>query len=269
MNYIDRLRNLYNALWANKKQIITALIIMFVLLLLKTILFLKSIPKDIDMVISAYELYIHPDGEYGVLGRLSWVFPIIPIFIFVIICLTNSLYSKYVVIRYEDRKNIWREHALYIVMVSFIFALLILICGYILGGLLTGNFRNNWTSSNSYVYKNFNKIMDLSLIPKYFFGYKLILISFIGSMLGLCTYGFLMCILKMYLKNMYVYVIMITLVLFETLGPKISIVLAQVLLNIKLLANPKVLIINYTYLLGINLILYLIGYYLVDYKDFI
>lgn len=267
MKYIDYFKNLYKNFKANRKHILIALIIMCMLLVLKTLMFLKNVSKDMN--ISSYELYIHPDGEYGILGRLSWVFPIIPIYSFVIIVLFNSLSNKYIVYRYKDRKNIWVQKFIYVITSSLIFSCLLFICGYIVGGVLTGNFKNNWTSINSYVYKSFNGTVDFTRIPKYFLSYKLILIAFLGSMLGLCTYGLLISILKLYLKNIYVYTIIITLVLFEALNSKFSIVLMQILLNFKLLIKPKIILINYTYLLILNVVLFLIGYYLIEYKDFI
>ena len=168
-------------------------LIMCIIVALSSNMLLRMQPEDIKYTV--FDILSHISGVSGITGTLSLVFPIIPAFCYVIITLIDFDKSIYQIIRGESRAEIWNKQVFHIITIALFFSVIIVIGGYIYSGLLVGDFTNGWNSKESYIYTITGNQDSWIEIVKLFSTYKMIPIIFISTLLGLCSFGFLICTL--------------------------------------------------------------------------
>lgn len=216
-----------------------------------------------------FDILVHVSALDGITGRLRLVFPVLPAFIFILIVMTDSDNRVFCLIRCTSREGIWKIECVYVILLSLIFSIIIVFGGYILSGILVNSFQNLWNTPESYVYKLAAHEKDWPAFSKLFVTYKMLPITFVSYFLGLNAFGFLVIFLKTLLKNIYVYIIVIAVILSDAVIGSFSLVLNQMTISLENWVNPFSILINCAYLLFLIFLLYFLGKKILCRKDFI
>ncbi|MBE6047308.1 MAG: hypothetical protein E7213_02685 [Clostridium sp.] len=215
----------------------------------------------LDMLCDVYK-------NLGMLGNTSYM---IIIFIFSLSLINILEYDnkKMCLIRSESRKEIIKRQFFYIVMMSFLLMLILVFLGYIVSSVFTGSLNNKWTSTDGTIYKLLNSSANWSEISQNFSAYKVLAYIFVSGFLGLTATGMLICVLKMFMKNAYIVAIIILQMFIAVLFDNSSIIFKQMHVYLSDLVYPIFIFRNQVYLLILTLLLYMLGSYIIERKDFL
>jgi len=219
--------------------------------------------------ISIFDIVCDVYKKGGIVGQFRYVFPIIPLFVFILISILDLDNKTMWLVRYNSRKNIWNRQVVYTIYLAFIFSILIIFGGYLVSGILIGSFNNKWISSDGFIYILMGKPNNWSEIANSFATYKILFFTFTSNFLGLCAIGLSVCTFKTFLKNQYV-VIMLTISLFASvLFDNLSIELKQMTISLENWINPKTIVINDVYLILLIIMFYMLGSWITNKKDIV
>lgn len=226
----------------------------------------NTVPTNLN--ISIFDILCLPVGG-GILGRISVSFPIIPIFSFLVITLLDFEKNVFYLLRLKSRKNIWNSRMKFIIILSFMYSLIVVFGGYLISGILLKNFNNGWNLENSIIYNCIKDVKIWGKVSDMFLTYKMLPLIFISFFLGTCAIGAFISMLKLKLRNIYVYLILSIILFLDVTQSEIEIIISQMTIVIKNWINPSTILLNYIYLLFITFICYFVGKEIILDKDFI
>ncbi|WP_286909822.1 hypothetical protein [Clostridium sp. UBA1652] len=259
----DLLRNLNS----NKYKIFFAIIIMFSVVIPSIKYLVDIAPKEMNL--SIFDALCHVGGEYGFLGNRPLAIPIVPVFSFILISLLDSEKKIFFIVRGVSRKSIWNKQSFYIIIFSLVFSIILVFGGYLISGMLIGSFNNNWRSETSFPYSIIGATNEWETAYNMFFTYKMLIILSTSTFLGLCSIGFLIGVLKTFLKNIYMYLVLTIIIFSDGMLSKFSLIIKQMTLSLKNWIDPFSILINDAYLLLFILVCYILGKEIMERKDFI
>ncbi|MFT8350441.1 hypothetical protein [Clostridium saccharoperbutylacetonicum] len=224
--------------------------------------------KPINFNISIFDILCLPMGG-GILGTISLSFPIIPIFAFIVIRLLDFEINDVYLIRLKSRKKIWNSRIKFIVALSFIYSLIVVFGGYTISGILLKDFKNGWNLENSIIYNCINNVEIWGKVSHMILTYKMLPVIFISFFLGTCAIGVFISMLKIKLKNIYVYLILSIMLFLDATQSEFSIIISQMTIVLKNWINPNTILVNYIYLFFMIFICYFVGKEIILDQDFI
>lgn len=210
------------------------------------------------------------NGSSGLTGKFAFVLYISPI-LFCGICLYMiNFENDNFIIKMKDRKTLFKNHILYVTVLSLILSIILILTGYFIGALHAHGFENFWPKNDPlyklHKYKNIDVYKLLKTIPLYIVILKILILKF----LGFSIVGTLTIILKNFINNK------ATLALTILILPGIDFYFlnGQILLlkfcpNIETWINQSYFIATILYLILIFISLYLIGNEIYKNKDFL
>lgn len=267
MKLIKLAKSFFKTLNAKKYSVIFIIFVAWVLLTYKSVALLHGIPNGVKY--SAFDILADISGTAGITGVLSLNFVIIPSYAIILINLIDFRNKPMFLIRSKNRDTVWKMQAIFIVIFSLLFSIMIILGGYLLSGLITGTFSNNWKMTNSYAFSLIGNSQEWGQISNNFVTSKMLIYTFISNFLGLCASGFLICTLKTILKNIYTYLILVIILFWDGIIGKFSILLKQMVINLNNWVDPRTIIFNDLYLLVFILLCYVLGKEFMSRKDFI
>jgi len=257
----------YRNIKAIKYRFIVIFIIMSLLLISTAISSMHRTPSSIKC--SVFDILLHSLGKEGILGILSLTFIIVPTFSFILISIIDFEKSIFYLVRSKSRESIWNKEALFIIILSFIFSIVLVFGGYLASGLIVEGFRNNWSSTDSFTYSLIGRDENWKQISTIFSTYKMMLYILTSNFLGLCTIGFFICTIKKILPNVYVYLLLFIIMLSDGIVGKFSFILNQMTINLRNWMSPNTILISDIYLILLIVIFYIVGREIINKKDFI
>lgn len=265
MKLTSMTNNFYRNMFSIKYRIFTSFFIMNISLIYLAKIYINSIPQNVK--VSIFDMLCDVYKGMGIVGISRYIFPIIPLFVFMLISIIDFDNKTLWLIRQDSRKSIWNRQVLYTVKLSLIYSIAIIFGGYLASGILIGSFDNKWTNSDGFVYKLLGEPSSWSDISSKFDSYKILFFIFTSNFFGLCAIGLLICTGKMFLKNQYVCMLLIISLFISALFDNLSIVLKQMTINLENWMNPITIIENDVYLILLILMLYVIGGWITDKRD--
>lgn len=267
MMFIKWIKDLYKFVKIKKFSFITCYLIMIIVSTALGKTYISKYSLDgaklcaLDMLCDMYK-------NLGMLGNTSYM---VIIFIFSLLVLTLLEYEnkKLCIIKRKSRKELIRRKFFYVAVMSFVLIFTLIFLGYIISGILSGCFNNMWTSTDGIIYKLVNNIYNWNDISQNFSSFKVLISIFISGFLGLTAIGMFICILNMYIKNAYSIAIVVLQMYISVLFENCSIVFKQMHIYLPNLIFPISIIKNQIYLLAVILLLYKLGIYLIEKKDFL
>lgn len=248
----------------------TILYVTFLVLFIEAIVLnvvMKTAPKDIIDTISIFDLLACPSESSSAIGKAMLVFPVIPAFIYLLIKLIDLDNEVFSLIRNNSKNLIWNKMLLYTFLMSLIFAVVMILGGYIVSGLILGNFNNDWVNSNSYIYSLFPIDNPWENLSNYFITTKLLFKLSISYFLGFSMIGMLVCFLKNYLKNIYVYLVIEIIIISDWLL-NLPLIFNKMTIKLSEFCNPTLIFANCMYMIFIIMFFYIVGKGSFNRKDF-
>lgn len=267
MKFTDIIHYFYRNLISIKYRVCLSFFIMYISVIYLAKKYIDSLPPNIE--ISVFDMLCDVYKGLGMVGISRYVFPIIPLFAFTLISMIDFDNKTLWLIRYNSRRNIWNKQFVFTLSISFLYSIVIILGGYLVSGILIGSFNNNWTNTNGIVYKLLGEPANWHEISNDFISYKILFFIFTSNFLGLCATGLLICVVKMLLKNHYVFILLVISLFSSALLNKFSITLKQMTINLVNWMNPITIIENDIYLIFLILMLYVIGDWIIGKKDII
>ncbi|MDF2504703.1 hypothetical protein [Clostridium sp.] len=267
MKITNIINNFYRNVLLIKYRVFIGSFMMYIGLIYLAKAYINSVSTNIK--VSIFDMLCDVYKGSGIVGYSRYIFPIIPLFVFVLISIIDINNKTVWLARYKSRKNIWNRQVVYTIYLSFIYSILIILGGYLASGVLIGSFNNKWITKDGFVYKLLGEPSNWSIISSYFTSYKILFFIFTSNFLGLCTIGLLICVAKTFLKNQYVCILLIISLFVSVLFDKFSIVLKQMTINLENWINPITIIKNDVYLILLILMLYVIGGWITDKRDIV
>ncbi|SFU85106.1 hypothetical protein SAMN04487886_12224 [Clostridium sp. DSM 8431] len=250
-----------------KYRIVMAYIIMFISITIMGKIYVDTGTLT-EVKIGVLDMLCDVHKNLGILGNTSYM---IIIFIFSLSLISVLEYDnkKLCVIRSSSRKEIISRQFFYIVIMSFALMFTLIFLGYIVSSIFTGSLNNTWTSTDGTIYKLLNSPSNWNEISQNFSTYKILSYIFLSGFLGLTATGMLICILKMFMKNTYIVAIIILQMYASVFFDKISFIFKQMHIYMSNLVYPISILRNQVYLLALILLLYRLGSYFIEKKDFL
>ncbi|WP_035289337.1 hypothetical protein [Clostridium sp. KNHs214] len=267
MKFTSLINDFYKKLLLIKYRVFISLFIMYVVLICLARVYVSSIPTDIK--VSIFDMLCDVYKGFGIVGVSRYIFPIIPVFTFILISLLDFDNKIVCLIRYHSRRSIWRKRVLYTINLSFLFSVIIVLGGYLASGILMGGFENKWINTEGTIYKLLGEPTNWSTLFSKFTSYKILFFIFTSNFLGLCAIGLLICTMKTFLKNQYVCMLLIAIIFAPVLFNKFSIVLKQMTINLAKWMNTMTIVENGVYLILLILMLCMLGEWIIGKKDII
>ncbi len=259
---------LFNFLLYIKKRLLIYLLICFFILTISFIYGSKYIISSYNNYnLSIFDLIIFPGGG-GILNKKSMAMPIVIVFISLVIGIFRYGNETYVVLREKSRVDIWKNQSKRIAIVSFIYSIIVVLETYLISGIMLGDFTNRWVSKQSsllYIYGNAN-IFD-KLMPYLNTGF-LLGMMLVALFLGLTGIGLLIEFLKIKFNTQYILLTIVIIILYEVIDMDCSIIVTKMAININNFLEPKVIIMNFTFLMLLSVISYICGRESIVRKDF-
>lgn len=113
-------------------------------------------------------------------SNFTFVFPVLPLFLFFLAFVLIPFFEPLRFIRYIKKERIFASLLLRIFLTVFLFTALYLGCGFILGGLYSGQWENIWITKNGLPYLTYGEQLQLN---DYFNTYWMITRYFLTSLL--------------------------------------------------------------------------------------
>ncbi len=227
---------------------------------------INTAPTNLN--ISIFDILCLPMGG-GILGTISLSFPIIPIFVFLVIRLLDFESHDIYLLRLKSRKQIWNSQIRFIVSLSFIYSLIVVFGGYVISGIILKDFNNGWNLENSIIYNYIRDAKIWEKVSHIILTYKMLPLIFMNIFLGTCAIGVFISMLKIKLKNIYVYLILIIMLFLDVTQSQFSIIISQMTIVLENWINPNTILLKYTYLFFMIFICYFVGKEIILNKDFI
>lgn len=245
-------------------------IVIFILSLYRPLLFIK---EDLNVAINSgfklsnFDILCCFQTNNGLIDFQSYMFIIIPLFSALIIYIIDTNNSLLKIIKYKDRNTVWNKNILLILISAFLLSTLLVIGGYLVSGVILKGFNNTWNTELGLPYKIYGTTEIWSGLSNLLVTYKVILIFWITTFLGLSFIGVFICTFKLFIRNVYVYIIIIA-VLFSDFYNVINfIIILKISINSNNWLHTSSIIINNIYFLVGFFVLYFWGRYINSQKD--
>lgn len=259
------INSFYRSVIVIKYRVCISLLVMFTTLIVLSGNYIKGFPIKIKL--SVFDMLCDVYKGLGVMGISRYMCFIIPAFAFTLISIVDIDNKLFCIVRYKFRKSIWNKQVSYTIVLALIYSFIVVIGGYIVSGIFIGSFENSWASDKGLVYKLMDNPQNWNDISSRFSSYKILINLFISNFLGLSSIGLFICAGKLFLKNQYVWLILIIGMFLYGVSGKFSIVLRQMTINLANWIEPSTIIRNNIYLALIIIMLYMVGEAISDRKD--
>lgn len=100
---------------------------------------------------SLFDFIVHPlsGGSAGTLTIFLGIYPVLAILIPLIV---DKMENDMVVIRIQNKKELFYQHLVFSIVISAIFVILMVLAGGMASNLLTGNVKNLWPTEKGSIY---------------------------------------------------------------------------------------------------------------------
>ncbi|MEG2656913.1 MAG: hypothetical protein RSA29_14555 [Clostridium sp.] len=119
------------------------------------------------------------------------------------------------VIRYSSKGDLWNNNFLLIILLSFVISVLLVFGTYLIGGIVLGNFSNTWHTNTGYFHKVYGNTNIWSTLSETLTTTKILFIIFVSTFIRLSMFGSIINILSIFIKQSYVFIVMISLVFID------------------------------------------------------
>lgn len=210
------------------------------------------------------------DGNGGIAGTSSVMYLFIPILTIMINSHILKSEKDIYLIKFKNRKNIFKKYILFVVAISLILSIIVVIYGYSIGYIYAGDIHNMWPKNN-YIYKepmyaDIDVYKMLNSIPVYMIILKTILIKFL-SFFSICT---LIIIMKSFINNVGILLLTIISIPFIDMNYLNGILfMSRQALTVESWINPISFSLQVLYLIFQSIVLYSIGKSIYLDRDFI
>ena len=249
-----------------KDKILISIIILIIGIIMCSLISILGFYSEVKF--GAIDILYSPSGSEGVLGSRFQTIVIIPIFTFLVSSIINIYNNPFIIIKNTSRVNLWDKQIKDCILFSLLFVIALFILGYLIAGFLAKDFNSYFSSKEGFNYLISNKNHELLNKLQTFSTLKIMLISFISLFLGLSFISILIATLKIFFKSKYVVSIIVLLTMCESVI-NIKFVVNYTTMNLNRWMNYPNIIIENMFLLGISIIIYFIGRYLINKKDFL
>lgn len=212
--------------------------------------------------------FLRSFGDYdGLIDYKNYILIIIPLFSVLIIYLidTNNVLLK--TIRYKNRNEVWNKNIFLIIISAFLLSILLVIGGYLISGVFLKGYNNTWNSELGLPYKLYGTTEIWSSLSSFLVTYKILLVFWTTTFLGLCFIGIFICTFKLFIPNTCVFFITIVM----TIGDAIQGLKFNFIMGIEITSSNWVhtisIIANNIYFLVCFFVLYFWGRYIYSQKD--
>ena len=265
--FIKWSKDLYRCIRPIRYRIVIAYIIMFIAITIVGKNYIDTGALE-GIKICALDMLCDVYKNLGMLGNTSYMI-IIFIYSLLLINILDYENKELRLIKRKSRKEIINRQFFYVVLISFIFIFTLVVFGYVISIIFTGSLNNTWTSTQGTINKLLSSSYNWGEISQNFSTYKVLLYIFISGFLGLTATGMLICILKMFMKNPYIIAIVIVQMYAAVLFNNASFIFKQMHVYLPNLVYPVSILKNQGYLLVLILLLYELGSYIIEKKDFL
>ncbi|WP_346871253.1 hypothetical protein [Clostridium sp. UBA5119] len=258
--------------YISSRELYTILIfcsIIFIITLYNPLYNMKSV---LNLAINGgYELsnfdILHAFNGWGLISKSSYIILIIPIFsalIIYIVDYNNSLIRR---IRYKSRNRIWNKNITLILISAFLLSTLLVIGGYLISGVFVKGYNNTWNTELGLPYLTYGNTEIWNDLSNLLVTYKVLLVFWITTFFGLSFIGIFICTFQLFMRNVYVYLMVLTIVLVEVCNLFNFKLLESIVISPNKWVNPNRLIASNIYFLVGFLLLYFWGRYINSERD--
>ncbi|WP_346930171.1 hypothetical protein [Clostridium sp.] len=204
---------------------------------------------------------------WGLISKSSYMILIIPIFSALIIYIVDYNNSLIKMIRHRSRNRLWNKKIRLILISAFLLSILLVIGGYLVSGVFVKGYNNTWNTELGLPYLIYGNTEIWSDLSNLLVTYKVILIFGITTFLGLCFIGIFICTFQLFMRNVYVYLIVLVIVLGEGCNLFNLKLLESIVITPNKWINPSSFISSNIYFLVGFLVLYFLGRYINSKRD--
>lgn len=228
--------------------------------------------KDIISYHNEYSLSIFdlmiPPFQNGIFDKKSIAMPIVIVFISLVISVLRHDNEIYVILRQKSRDDIWKNQSKKIIIISFIYSFIVVLMAYLISGIMLGDFSNTWGSKESNIFSMYGNAEVVGKLDPYLNTGFLLGIIFLALFIGLTGIGLLIVALRTRFKNQYIVLTIVGIIFYEIIDMNCSIIVTKMAIDINNFLDPKVIIINFTFLILLSVISYICGRESIVRKDF-
>ncbi|MFA9397452.1 MAG: hypothetical protein ACERKV_04195 [Clostridiaceae bacterium] len=200
--------------------------------------------------------------DSGIVDFMNLILIIVPLYTVLILNITDNNSKMVRLIRFHDRKKMWKNQTSIVIFSALIITILLIGGGYLYGGIILKNFNNTWNTDYGYPYLMYgNTSVWIRLSGKLYTG-KVISVFFITTFMGLSFIGTLICTLKLVLKNIYTFLIIVTIPVTDFYLVFHFTVFEQIIVTTTQWIYPNSIVKNNIYFLVGFLVFYTIGGYI-------
>ncbi|MFR1709713.1 MAG: hypothetical protein ACLSV2_12495 [Clostridium sp.] len=244
-------------------------IVIFLLSFYRPLRFLKdniNIALDNNFQLSNFDI-LSSFQDVGNVDFISYMYIIIPLFVTLIIYVVDTNNGLIRMIRYGDRNRIWNKNILLILASSFLLSILLVIGGYLVSGIILGSYKNLWNTETGLPYLLYGKTKIWGNLSQLLVSHKVIFIFWIMTFLGLSFIGAFICTIKLFIRNIYVYIILIAIAFGDFFNIFNFSLIAKISVSQREWTHPQSITFNIIYFLVGFLIFYFYGKYINSQKD--
>ncbi len=258
--------------YISSRELYTILIFCIIIFIISLYNPLYNMRSVLNLAIhDGYELsnfdILHAFNGWGLISKSSYMILIIPIFsalIIYIVDYNNSLIRR---IRHKSRNRLWNKKIRLILISAFLLSTLLVIGGYLVSGVFLKGYNNTWNTKLGLPYFVYGNTEIWSSLSNLLVTYKVLLVFWITTFLGLCFIGIFICTFQLFMRNVYVYLMVLVIVLGEGSNLFNFKILESIVISRNKWINPSSLIANNICFLAGFLLLYFWGKYINSERD--
>lgn len=261
---------LFNSLLYAKKRVLVYLLIYLSALIIWFIYLNKyTISCYNAYSLSVFDLMIPPSPiQGGIFGKKSIAMSIVIVFILLIISVLRHENEIYTIVRQKSRENIWKNQSKKILIISFLYSIIVVLMAYLISGIMLGDFTNTWGSKESTIFSTYGNAEVVGKLAPYLNTGFLLGIIFLALFIGLTGIGLLIAALRTRFKNQYIVLTIVGIIFYEIIDMNHSIIVTKMAMEINNFLEPKVIVINFVFLILLSVISYICGRESIVRKDF-
>lgn len=250
------------------------LILVFSLLILIVSLYrpLRFLSEDLAKAayngykLSNFDMMTSFEGS-GNIDFNSYMFFIFPVFITLIIYIVNTNTHVLTTIRYKCRNRLWNKNIVLVLLSAFVISIMLVFGGYLISGLIVGGFNNVWNTQAGMPFYIYGTTKVWPALSQILVTRKVLSFLWITTFLGLVFVGTLICFCKLFIKDIYIYALIIGICFADNFGVFGVKLILGIALNPGSWINPITIIITNMYFILGFLVMYWIGKSISSKKD--
>lgn len=250
-----------------KNKIVISLMVLILLMTMMCIGTIANSPEGVN--VGPFDILCNITGEMGILGKNFQATVIIPVYSFLVISIIDCEKNPMIVSKFKSRINIWNRQIRDSIIMSFTLTFLIVVGGYLIPGLILGDFNNYFSSTNGFNYYMLGNTQIFLNASKMFNTPMIFFVIFMSLFIGLNLLSVFIGTLKYFFSNKYIWAIVVSLCFYGTHGDRIYYPLSYTVINLEKWGNPSIIVSGSIVMILITIAFYFMGRSLAAKKDFI